>query len=90
MARKLSQPVRKTKRAKPLEGYVVAFFMLPEVGKREPLILPHTVRETLSTTPQMARLKWCDNVHGGTKSWRSYARAGHRIRKIKIIDLGDA
>jgi hypothetical protein len=90
MKPKVSQPARKTKRAKPLEGYVVAFFMRPEVGKQEPIILSHVIRETLSTTPQMARLKWCDNVHQGQREWKKYQRAGHRIRKIRITDLGDA
>lgn len=94
MARKLSKQVatKNKRRAKPLEGYVVAFYMNPEVGLKEPLILAHTLRETFSRTPEMAKKRWLDDVHEGDKpkTWNKYNRCGQRIRKVKIIDMGDA
>ena len=75
------------KRAKPVKGYAVVFF--PKVST-----LPTTeiwgrdIRETFAATPNAAKVKFMDRLSKSCK-WKQYHEAGHRIRKVKIIDLGD-
>lgn len=44
---------------------------------------------TLSETPEGAILKFMEGI-AKTETWESYKKAGHRVRKIRISDLGDA
>jgi len=78
--------------AEPWEGYVVAFFPKIEgIGSARVSYAgpPHT----LAQTPEAAISKFMDGVCStgpGSSDWAGYHDAGHRVRKVRIIDLGDA
>lgn len=42
----------------------------------------------LSQTKEAAVIKFMDSI-AKTANWQEYAKAGHKVRKVKIIDLGD-
>lgn len=76
------------KRAKPNTMYAVVFF--PKINSLGPAkIYFYQLRETLSQSPEAARVRFMDKIRQGEK-WATYADAGHRVRKIRITDLGDA
>ena len=76
------------KEATPAEGYVVAFF--PRIGQLGPATLSWPrVSETFSQTPETAIARFMDGIKKG-EEWERYQEAGHRVRKVRLIDLGDA
>lgn len=81
------RPRKQDRRAKPFEAYAVIFF--PTIQGIGPACMYQGVFETLAQRPETAKAKWLDTVHKSVR-WADYHKAGHRIRKVKIIDLGDA
>lgn len=76
------------RRAKPAELYAVVFF--PKItGLMKAQVNFYGLRETLSATPEAAKVRFMDSIKKGEK-WATYHHAGHRVRKVKVIDLGDA
>ncbi len=76
------------KSARDGEGYVVCFFpRITGIGAAN-LNYPGAL-ETFSQTPEAAVMKFMDRIKRGEK-WETYRDAGHRVRKVKIVDLGDA
>lgn len=85
------KPQAQDRRAKSAEMYVVAFFPKIKLGGKRwrAEIGFYNLRESLSQTPETAIAKYMDHIAKGEK-WETYAHAGHRVRKIRIVDLGDA
>lgn len=83
------KPKRKKqdRRAKPSEMYAVIFFPKIE-GIGAASVDFFGLRDTLSATPAAAKVRFMDRIHKDC-TWAQYARAGHRVRKVKVIDLGD-
>ena len=72
----------------PGEFYAAVFFpKITGIGKASAL-WPRTV-DTLSNSPKAAKVKYLDGIKKG-ETWETYADAGWRIRKVRVIDLGDA
>ncbi len=70
------------------EMYAVVFF--PKLNFMGPAQVDfYGVRTTLAKSPEAAKVLFMDRIARGEK-WEVYQDAGHRIRKIKISDLGDA
>lgn len=70
------------------EGYAVVFF--PRItGIGEATLGFPTVWETLSQTSEAAIAKFLDRIAKG-QTWETYADAGHKVRKVRIDDMGDA
>lgn len=68
--------------------YAVVFFpKITGLGKAR-ADWPDTI-ETLSNSPEAAISKFMDGIKKG-ETWKTYEDAGHRVRKVKISDLGDA
>lgn len=92
----LGKPVRvaQDKRAKPGHGYAAVFF--PKIKQIGPAcIWTRTLVETFSQTKAAAIVKYVDGVgrrKGESKAavWEQYHRAGWRIRKVKITDMGES
>ena len=76
------------KEALPVEYYAIAFFPKITGLGQATLGWPNT-RETIARTPEAAITKFMDKLHKDC-TWEQYHDAGHRVRKIRIIDLGDA
>lgn len=74
------------KEALPEEGYIVVFF--PKIDCLGPAQIGFLNR-TLSQSAEAARVKFMDRIVPG-QTWETYAHAGHRVRRVRIIDLGDA
>ena len=76
------------KRAKSVEGYAVVFFpKITGIGKAH--IGWGGIPRALAQTPEAAIVKFMDGIARNEK-WPTYQHAGHRVRKIKILDMGDA
>lgn len=76
------------KRAKAESYFAVVFFPKIEgIGRAR--LSYHRVLSTLSGSAEAAKMKFMDGIARGEK-WETYARAGHRVRRIKLSDLGDA
>ncbi len=68
--------------------YAVVFF--PKITGIGNACLHYTaLTETLANSPEAARVKFMDRIAKKEK-WETYVDAGHKIRRIQIIDLGDA
>ncbi len=83
---------KEDRRARPLEGYAVIFFPQYNIGWKAQ-IWYNEVQETLSQTPEAARVRYADHIGGKehpAKKWAKYHKAGHRVRRVKIIDMGPA
>ena len=77
---------KQARRAKSAEMFAVIFF--PKItGIMNAQVGFYNLR--LSQTPEAARVKFMDDIKKGEK-WATYADAGHRVRRVRIIDLGDA
>ena len=75
-------------KASSAEGYAVVFFpKITGLGKAT-LDFPGVAR-TLSQTPEAAISKFMDAIKSGQK-WSTYHDAGHRVRRLRFTDLGDA
>ena len=86
------KPRAQDSRAEPWEGYAVVFFPKYDLGFKAQIGFISTI-ETLSQTAEAARIKFTDHIGGKedpNKKWTDYHAAGHCIRKVRIIDLGDA
>lgn len=72
----------------PGEFYAVVFF--PKIGGLGPASahFPSTIT-TLSNSPEAAIVKFMDGILQG-ETWETYHDAGHRVRKVRVTDLGDA
>lgn len=83
---------KEDRRAAPWEGYAVIFFPQYEIGQKAAVGFYGTAA-TLSQTAEAARVKFADSIGGKEspdKKWAEYHKAGHRVRRIKIVDLGPA
>lgn len=83
---------KQDRRAKPMEGYAVVFFPQYKLGWKAQMGFCDT-EETISQTAEAARVKYADRIGGKdhpAKKWEEYHAAGHRVRRIRIIDLGPA
>ena len=79
---------KQDRRAKSLEAYVAVFF--PKItGIGPATVWGHNVADRAAQTPEAAKVKYLDGLAKG-ETWETYADAGWRIRRIKIVDLGDA
>lgn len=79
---------KQDRRAKPGEMYAVIFF--PRISSLGPAgIHFFEISGTLAQSPEAARIRFMDRIKQG-ESWESYHKAGHRIRRVRITDLGDA
>ena len=79
---------KQAKRAKSVEMYAVVFF--PKItGIVSAHVDFYGVRTTLANSPEAAKTLFMDRIAKGEK-WKTYHDAGHRVRKIKISDRGDA
>lgn len=88
----MPKPRKQDRRAKPWEGYAVIFFPQYKIGFKAEIGMMST-EETLSQTPEAARVKYADRIGGPehpAKKWAHYHKAGHRVRRIRIVDLGPA
>jgi hypothetical protein len=88
----MPKPRKEDRRAKSWEGYAVVFFPQYDIGWKATVSF-HSTLGTLSQTPEAARVRYADNIGGPDspdKKWAQYHHAGHRVRRIKIIDLGPA
>ena len=84
------KPRKQDHRAKPWYGYAVILFPQYELGWKATIGF-HGTQETLSQSAEGARVKYADRIGGKEspdKKWARYHNAGHRVRKVKIIDLG--
>lgn len=79
---------KQDRRAQPGEFYAVVFFPKISGIGRAHLCWPNT-SDTIANSPAAAKAIFMDRIRKG-EEWETYAKAGHRIRKIKIIDQGDA
>jgi hypothetical protein len=79
---------KQDKRARSGDFYAVVFF--PRISLIGPatLVWPGTV-DSLANSPEAAKTIFMDRIRKGEK-WETYAKAGHRVRRIRISDLGDA
>ena len=83
---------KEDRRAAPWEGYAVIFFPQYNIGIKASVGFSST-EETLSQTAEAARVKFADRIGGKDhpdKKWKGYHKAGHRVRRVRIIDLGPA
>lgn len=83
-----TKPTRRKqdRRAKPLDGYAVFFF--PKINGIGPAEIWHNAATgSLSATPAAAIAKHLDGIVG---TWAEAQRAGWRVRKVRVNDLGDA
>ena len=79
---------KQDKRARSAEMYAVIFFpKVTGIGKAN--VNFFGVQSTLAQSPEAARVRFMDRIAPG-ESWESYHKAGHRVRKVKILDMGDA
>lgn len=82
------RPRKQDRRAQSAEMYAVIFFpKITGIGKAH--VHFYGVHESLAQSPEAAKVKFMDRIRKGEK-WETYAQAGHRVRKIKIVDMGDA
>lgn len=84
--------VPEDKKAKPADFYAVVFFPQYE-GVKKTLGKAQVdfwgIEETLANSPEAAKVKFMDGMQQGEK-WSTYQKSGHRVRKIRISDLGNA
>jgi len=83
---------KEDRRASPWEGYAVIFFPQYNIGWKASVGF-QGLSETLSQTPEAARIRFADNIGGNDhpdKKWKDFHKAGHRVRRVRIIDLGPA
>jgi hypothetical protein len=76
---------KQDRRARPLEGYTVAFF--PKINGIGPAYIHHH-DFLISKTPKAAITKYMDRL-APTCTWAQMSAAGWKVRKIKVMDLGD-
>ena len=70
------------------EAFAVVFFpKITGIGHAS-LDFPRT-SSTLSQTREAAISKFMDGIRTG-EVWKTYHDAGHRVRRVRITDLGDA
>jgi hypothetical protein len=79
---------RQDAEALPAEGYAVVFFPKLTTFGQAMMNFPR-ISETFSQTPEAAIVKFMDGIIKSEK-WETYFDAGHRVRKVRVIDLGDA
>lgn len=84
---KKPEPRPQDKEARPAELYCVAFFPKINIGSAD--INFYSLDRTLSQSPETAVAKFMDGMAKDQK-WETFSDAGHRVRKVRIIDLGDA
>jgi hypothetical protein len=78
---------KQDRRASPEFMYAVIFFpKISGIGKAS--VNFFAIRDTLSATPAAARVRFLDRLAKGC-TWAQYARAGHKVRRVKITDVGD-
>ena len=68
--------------------YAVVFFPKIEgIGKAT----WHGIHDvgTLARTPELAISKFMERITE-SETWETYHKAGHRVRRVRIADLGDA
>lgn len=77
-------------RFEPGTFYAVVFF--PKItGIGNARLWKHKLVETLSCTPQAAIAKFMDRgVKGKGETWENYRRAGWKVRRVQVSDLGPA
>lgn len=88
----MPKPRKEDRRARSWEGYAVIFFPQYDIGFKA-IVGFHDTDSTISQTPEAARVRFADSIGGKDspdKKWATYYKAGHRVRRIKIIDLGPA
>lgn len=88
----MPKPRKQDRRAKRMDAYAVIFFPQYKLGFRATIDFLAT-HETISQTPEAARVKFADRIGGPghpAQKWRDFHKAGHRVRRIRIIDLGPA
>lgn len=79
---------KQDKRAKPGKMYAVVFFpKITGIGKAR--VDFWGLHRTLAQSPKAAIAKFMDSIRQGEK-WSTYAEAGHRVRKVRISDMGPA
>lgn len=87
----LTVPLERRKQdriAEAAEGYAVVFFpKYHGIGKAQ--VNFFGLDRSLSRSPEAAKIKFMDGMKPGEK-WETYHRGGHRIRKVRVVDLGDA
>lgn len=87
----INGPIKERKqdrRALPAEGYIVVFFpRIKGIGKAR--VDCFGFDYSWSASPEAALSKFMDRIHRSDK-WEQYYLAGHRVRKVRVIDLGDA
>jgi hypothetical protein len=86
----IKAPLRYRKQDKRATGdtaYAVVFFpRIKGIGRAH---VDMYIRETLSRSPEAAISRFMDRI-ARSETWKTYYRAGHKVRKIKLSDLGDA
>ena len=79
---------KRAARARPVEAYC-AIFMPVDHRWKDLRIRHYDMLCTLSFSPAVAKARFLDRLPPGEK-WIGYARAGWRIRRIAIKDMGGA
>jgi len=81
-------PQRQDSEAEPADLYAVVFFpRISGIGPAE--VNFYGLEARLAQSPEAAIVKFMDGIAPG-KTWETYHHAGHRVRKLRITDLGDA
>lgn len=82
--------VRKKQQKRFESGFFYAVIFFPKITGigNASANFPRTT-ETLSQSPEAAISKFMDGIKQG-ETWETYHDAGHRVRKVKVTDLGDA
>ena len=86
------KPRKQDRRAIPMDAYAVIFFPRYKFGWKATIGFMN-IEETISQTPEAARVRYADRIGGKEspdKKWKEYHKAGHMVRRIRIIDLGPA
>ena len=78
---------KQDKKFEPGNFYAVVFF--PRIDGLQPASASWGVIETLSNSPETAIAKFMDRLAGG-ETWETYAKAGHKVRRVQVSDLGPA
>ena len=79
---------KQDKKAKSTEMYAVVFFpKIHGIGKANMGFF--SIARSIANSPEAAIAKFMDEIKRGEK-WETYHDAGHRVRRVKIMDMGDA
>jgi hypothetical protein len=78
---------KQEKRAASGHCYAVVFF--PRIKGIGGANVDFYIRETMASSPEVVIAKFMDRI-ARSETWATYYKAGHKVRKIKLVDAGPA